>query len=265
MTALAEREPGRFDAVADPGWTIAGKPNGGYLLAIIGQAATRVSAHPHIVAVSAHYLRPPEAGPVTVEAGALRTGRSFSQVRASLAGDGRTCVEALLTLGRLGGEEAPYWQEGLPQVSVPSFEDCVPLTEAPGRFRPPILDQVEIRLDRDTVGYTAGSPSGRGELRGWLALPDGESFDLPALLYAVDAFPPATLDIAMSGWVPTLELTVYVRAVPAPGPVRIVHRAQLIHDQLVDESCYVWDSKDRLVAQSTQLAAIRLGLPRWHL
>ena len=79
------------------------------------------------------------------------------------------------------------------------------------------------------------------------------------LLFAVDAFPPATFDIEFSGWVPTLELTVYVRAVPAPGPVRVLQRAQLINDGRVDESCFVWDTTGRLVAQGTQLAGIRLG------
>jgi acyl-coenzyme A thioesterase PaaI-like protein len=260
VTALEELEPGRFAAAADPGWTIAGKPNGGYLLAMLGYAATRVSDHPHILAASAHYLRSPDPGPVSVTADVMRAGRSASQVRASLAADGRTCVEALLTLGRLEQEDSPYWEEGLPEVSVPAYENCLPMTaEFPGPVRPAIMDQVEIRLDPETAGFTAGSPAGRGELRGWLSLPDGEPFDGPSLLYAADALPPATLDIQASGWVPTLELTVYIRAIPAPGPVRIAHRAQLIQGQLVDETCYVWDSKDRLVAQSTQLAGIRLG------
>ena len=260
MTALEERGPGRFDADADPAWTIGGKPNGGYLLAMIGYAATRVSEHPDILAASAHYLRPPDPGPVTVRADVIRAGRSASQVRASLAAGGKTCVEALVTLGRLEQEDSPYWQEGLPEVAVPSFEDCVPMTTGfPARLRPKIMDQVHIRLDKETAGFMAGEPSGRGELRGWLSLPEGEPFDAPALLYAVDAFPPATLDIQSSGWVPTFELTAYVRAIPAPGPVRIVHRAQLIGGQFVDEACYVWDSKDRLVAQSTQLAGIRFA------
>lgn len=260
VTALDEREPGRFGATADPGWTIGGKPNGGYLLTLLGRAAARVSDHPDILAASAHYLRSPDPGPVTVTAEVARAGRSVSQVRASLAADGRTCVEALLTLGRLEEDARPYWQEGLPRVDIPPWPDCVPLADAiPERFRPAIMEQSDIRMDAATLGYASGSPSGRGELRGWLALPGDEPFDGPALLYAVDAFPPATLDIAMSGWVPTLELTAYVRAVPAPGPVRILQRAQLISDRLVDETCHVWDTNDRLVGQCTQLAGIRLG------
>ena len=90
-------------------------------------------------------------------------------------------------------------------------------------------------------------------------LPGHEQFDPTSLLFAVDAFPPATFDIDFSGWVPTLELTVYVRALPAPGPVRVLHRAQLIDGQRVDEACYIWDNTGRLVASSTQLAGIRLG------
>ena len=90
-------------------------------------------------------------------------------------------------------------------------------------------------------------------------MPGNRAFDPFSLLFAVDSFMPATFDIEMSGWVPTLELTAYVRAVPAPGPVRILQRAQLIDGQRFDEDCFVWDSTGRLVAQSMQLAGIRLG------
>jgi hypothetical protein len=121
------------------------------------------------------------------------------------------------------------------------------------------MDQVEVRLEPDSNGFTRGEPRGRGELRGWLALPGGEALDPASLIYSVDAFPPGTFDIEVSGWVPTLELTVYVRALPQPGPVRVLQRAHLIDAERVDESCYVWDRSGRLVAQGHQLAGIRLG------
>jgi hypothetical protein len=122
-----------------------------------------------------------------------------------------------------------------------------------------ILEQIDVRLEPGCSGFIEGHPSGRGELRGWLSLPDGESFDPTSLLFAVDAFPPATFEIEFSGWVPTLELTAYIRAVPAPGPVQVLQRAHVIDDQRVDESCFVWDRTGRLVAQCTQLAGIRIG------
>ncbi len=54
----------------------------------------------------------------------------------------------------------------------------------------------------------------------------------------------------------TFELTVYVRALPAPGPVRVLQRAQLIAGRQFDEACFIWDSEGTLVVQSTQLAGI---------
>lgn len=120
-------------------------------------------------------------------------------------------------------------------------------------------DAVDVRLASASMAWAAGHPSGRGELAGWLSLPGEAAFDPVSLLFAVDAFPPATFDIAFTGWVPTLQLSVHVRALPAPGPVRVLHRAHLITGERVDESCHVWDAHGTLVAHATQLAGIRLS------
>ncbi len=260
VTSLAPIGPGRFGGEVDPEWTIGGKPNGGYLLAMLGRAATWTGTHDHVVAASAHYLRPPEPGPVTVDTEILRAGRSATQVRARMAQDGRPCVESLVTASHLSADAVPYWDAGLPEMSRAGEEECTRfLPERPGGMRIAILEQIDVCLESTTRGAPGGQPSGRGELRGWLGLPGDETFDPVALLFAVDGFPPATIDIEFSGWVPTLELTVYVRALPAPGPVRVLQRAQLIDGGRVDEACFVWDVTGRLVAQATQLAGIRIG------
>jgi acyl-coenzyme A thioesterase PaaI-like protein len=264
VSRLTPGEPVRFDATVSPEWTIAGRPNGGYLLALACRAAVAVSAHPHVIAASAHYLRSPDPGPVVLDAEVLRAGRSASQVRARLSQGGRSCVEALVTTSTLEHAAAPYWDRGAPHPGTAGFDDCVRLTsDGPNGLHVAIMDQVDMRLEPTSLGFAAGRPSGRGELRGWLALPGDEPFDPFSLMYAADAYPPATFDIEASGWVPTLELTVYVRALPAPGPVRVLQRALLIDGQRdgqrVDEECTVWDKTGRLVAQGRQLAAIRFA------
>jgi Thioesterase-like superfamily len=260
VSALSAGEAGRFDGDVNPEWTIAGKPNGGYLLAMLGRAAASVSVHGDVIAASADYLTAPQPGPVTVEAEVLRGGRSASQVRARMSQGGDACVEALVTTSRLDPAGVRYWDRGLPELSQVAYEDCARLeARTPDGSRVAIMDQIEVRLEPGSTGFMNGAPTGRGELRGWLALPGDEPFDPTSLLFAVDAFPPATFDIEFAGWVPTLELTVYVRALPAPGPVRVLQRAQLIDAQRVDEACYVWDRTGRLVAHGTQLAGIRLG------
>ena len=252
--------PLRFAASVHEEWTIGDKPNGGYLLAMLGRVAAAVGTHPHPIAASAYYVRAPRPGRVAIDAEPLRKGRSASQVRARMIQDEQVCVEAILITSELDPAAAPYWQAGLPDADMRDCADCPRLIpRLPSGVRVAIMEQVEVRLDPDWSGFTRGAPSGRGELRGWLALPGEKHFDPVSLLFAVDAFPPATFEIEFSGWVPTLELTAYVRALPAPGPVRVLQRAELIDSQRVDESCYVWDSAGRLVAQGRQLAGVRLG------
>src|SRR5215467_12153783 len=57
-TAIRARAAGVFDADVSAEWTIAGIPNGGYLLALLGRAASSLTESGCVVAASAHYLRP---------------------------------------------------------------------------------------------------------------------------------------------------------------------------------------------------------------
>jgi acyl-coenzyme A thioesterase PaaI-like protein len=251
---------GRFDAMVNPEWTIGGKPNGGYLLAMMGRAATAAGPHPHVIAVSGHFMRSPSPGAVAIETEVLRAGRSASQIRARLSQGGEACVEALFTTSELTPDTKPYWSGGVPAPGQLAFDKCEQLTTRPrDGMRVAIFEHVEARFEPISAGFTRGEPAGIGELRGWLAIPEREDFDPNSLVYAVDGFPPATFDIEYAGWVPTLEMTAYIRALPVPGPVRVLQRALLIDDWRVDEACYIWDANGRLVATGTQLAGIRLG------
>jgi hypothetical protein len=52
-------------------------------------------------------------------------------------------------------------------------------------------------------------------------------------------------------------LTAYIRAVPASGRLRIRQQAGAVVGGIVNQVCEVWDSRDRIVAQATQIAAVR--------
>ena len=264
-TAVTPRDGGTVhDVTVDPGWTIGDKPHGGYLLAILARAAGDAAAavegpaHPHPLAATATYVAPPALGPAEVHSEVLRRGRGMSQVRARLVQEGRPRVEATITLGRLDPDAEPWWG-GTPAPVVPAPEGALPSsTTGPSGMTLPIMDRVDIRLDPATAGFREGRPGGRGELRAWLSFHDGREPDPLSLLYALDALPPATFELAAAtGWVPTLSLTAYVRAMPAPGPLLVRQRAGLVEARLVDEVCEVWDGRARLVAHATQLAAIR--------
>jgi hypothetical protein len=260
VTAITPSGARTYKGDLSPEWTIGGKPNGGYLLAMLGRAAAAEVDHEHPLAISAHYLSSPDPGPVTITTEVLRNGRSASQVRARLTQEGRACVEALVTVGALDPAGKPYWDGGVPALEPVDREQGIRIEgRSPSGLAITMMSQIDLRMDPSCIGFAVGEPTGRGELHGWLGLLGGEDFDPFSLVFAVDSFPPATLDVEVTGWVPTLELTVYVRALPAPGPVRVLHKAVLVDAGRVDEVCYVWDSTGRLVAQGTQLAGIRLG------
>ena len=267
-TAVRPRPDGRtFDVDVDPAWTIGpGKPNGGYLLAILGRAAVEAVAaaggtQPFVVAANVTYVASPAVAPAVAEVEVLRVGRTASQVRARLVQDGNVAVDAMFTLGRLEPDSSPWWGE-VPPVDLAPVEDApvraMPAGSQTPNAGPTIRERVEIRFDPSSTAFTTGTPSGRGELKGWLRFVDGRDHDPLSLLFACDAFPPATFDLVMTGWVPTLNLTAYVRAVPAPGPLRMRFRAGVVQDGFADEVMEIWDQAGRLVAQSTQLTALRI-------
>ena len=265
IAVRATGEPGRFSSEVDAGWTVVGKPNGGYLLANLANAAGEAvvaagAPHRDPMAATAHYLRAPDPGPTEIHTEVLRLGRGASQARATLFQGGKPYVDATFTLGTLTDDPPPPWWTGRTGFDVPPIADCIrlPARREGADFEVAIMDRADIRLDPAIMGWTRGERSSDAELRGWIAFADGRPVDALGLLFFLDALPPATFPLAPTGWVPTLSLTAYVRALPVAGPLKVCQRAHSIDQDQVDESCEIWDASGRLVAQSTQLAGIRL-------
>ena len=256
-------EPGVFGASVHPLWAVGDKANGGYLLALLGRAARLVAqrsggADWEVVSASVTYLRAPEAGPATVRTTLLRSGRTAAHVRAVLTQEADV-VDAVFVLGDLPEETAVRY-DGTPAFHAADPEECVRLTpKIPNGVYVGIMDVLDLRLDPATVPFTVTppAPGTRAELRGWTRFADGREPDALSVLFLTDAIPPATLMIGSTGWVPTLQMSTYVRARPAPGWLAIRMTAGLVADGTVDETCVVWDSRGRFVGQSTQLARLR--------
>ncbi len=236
----------------DGRWAIGGKIHGGYLLRHLA-AATVTEDHPHPLAVSAHFLRAPDPGTADIKVDVLRAGRRVSQARSSLS-QGELCVEALVSTGRLHEDAEPFWSATAPP-DLPPVEECTHMVPEPfPGWRVGHLEFVDVRCDPATVTFASGVPGTPGRLAGWVTVPDVTVLDL---LVVCDAMAPVTFDLGVPGWVPTIELTALVRAVPAQGPLRVEQRAVLLEDGWLDESCDIWDSRGRLVCQARQLAGYR--------
>jgi len=154
----------------------------------------------------------------------------------------------------------PYWSD-VPVPELPSEQDCLAAPASDPRFTVPIFAEVDVRLDPATAGFAVDRPAMAGEIRGYARMAPTPP-DPYAVLVALDILPPAPFDLGLTGsWVPTMELTAYLRALPADGPLRVRQRARLVADSRVDEDCHVWDSTGALVGSATQLAALRLPQP----
>jgi hypothetical protein len=248
-----------FDVIVHDGWDIMGNANGGYVMAIIARALTEVTGRPDCITVTCHYLAPCPAGPAVVDVVPVRAGRRFATATATMwrevDGVRKVIAQVMATMGDLEKDPGgPTSMAGGPSP-IPSYEECLSFGGPNDAASPALHTRLATRFHPDDVGFRDGHRSGRGLIRGWFAFRDDRPIDALALLLASDAFPPAVfnLDVA-TNWVPTVELTVHVRAIPAPGPVQCSFETRYLQNGLLDEDGEIWDSGGVLVAQSRQLA-----------
>jgi hypothetical protein len=84
---------------------------------------------------------------------------------------------------------------------------------------------------------------------------DGREPDLLSLPLFVDAVAPAALELGLRRMT-TVELTVHLRARPAPGWLAFRTATRYLAGGYFEEDAEIWDSAGRLVAQSRQLALV---------
>lgn len=231
--------------------------NGGALMATVLRAVLHTSPHPHPVATGAHFLRVPRPEEALVQVEWLKRGRTAATARASLAQDGEPVLETLVSTGTLAapGDGGLKWTGEPPRL--PPVEECVGARRAAeSADTAGLAGQVDLRLDPATAGWLRGEPAGAPEIRGYFRLRQEREPDALLLALAVDVLPPVVLGLGAGGWAPTVELTWHMRAVPAPGLLRVAARCRHVSGGWFDEEAEVWDSADRLVAQSRQIARV---------
>lgn len=248
-TAVEEVAPGEFRGRITDRWNIGTVPNGGYMLAV-GMAALRRSLPgPDPLTVTGHFLRPAGPGPINVHVEQVKRGRTFCTGMACLVQDEIERVRILATYGSLGNAG------GLAHVvaAPPALPPRDSLSDERSREGPEFVHRFEIRSNN--MVFTPGGAVTAPEVSGWLRFVDGRQPDVHTLGLIADAFPPPAFHIIEPGWIPTLELTVHVRARPASEWLRCIFRTRFIFGGLLEEDGEVWDETGTLCALSRQLAA----------
>ncbi len=276
-TAVTRCGEGRYTAHPDqrfalvaPGATTPPAVNGGVMLATVLRAVLDCSPLPHPVATSAHFLRVPRLAPARIDVTWLKTGRTASTARATLVQDDDVVLETAVTTGTVPASRAGGADDGSGSLTwtgkaplMPPPDECVNLGPWPGTVAADGTEgyagQVSMLLDPAVTGWRSGEPSGMPEMRGYFSLREEREPDALTLAVAVDGLPPVVFGLGATGWAPTVELTMHMRMVPAPGLLAVQARCRHVSGGWFDEEAEVWDANGNLVAQSRQIARVGRG------
>ena len=116
-----------------------------------------------------------------------------------------------------------------------------------------IAERIEFR-SAELPGWFRGQPSGRPASEFWMRFADGREADLLSLPLLVDSTAPSVLELGAGST--TIQLTVHLRAHPAPGWLACRATTRFVSNGYHEEDFEVWDSAGTLVAQSRQLALV---------
>jgi hypothetical protein len=286
--ALTPAGDGTYDGELNEHWTIGPKVHGGAMLALCANAARTehsrgLGAPParsvggerwaharnagddsgeqrsdrvEPIAVSGNFLWAPEPGPMRVVTTVRKRGRRVSLIDVELNQGDRTAVRAAVTLGD-------------PEHHVPpllSVNPVIPLMqpEPPPGLEPigpghPMEDVVHLAHGCDIrpslTTFTPRTDGGPPIIEYWVR-PKGVAPDVLFALLCGDVSAPVTFGVNRTGWAPTVQLTAYLRALPADGWLRVLCTTVQIGQDWFDEDHIVVDCEGHIVVQSRQLAMV---------
>ena len=216
VTAIRRRgDTTTYDADLHPGWSILGKPNGGYLLAVLARAGCDVvdTTHPFgdLGALPAGARGRPRRGPRRGRCGtadgspprARRCGRATSPTSTRWS-PAASCTTSPST-GPRPRRRRCRRRKNARRAATRTSRSSSPTTSTCGSTRRP---------------RRSPTPTGEALIRFWFRLRDGTEPDVLALILAADAGPPTVFNLGRFGWAPTVELTVLLRGLPAPAGSR---------------------------------------------
>ena len=254
-TAVAPAGEGRWATRLSAGWNIGGNSNGGYALTSVLRAMRSLVPQVDPVSVTTHFLRPAQGDTdAEVRASVVRPGRTVSTLRGSLWQQGKQRLEVVAAFSDLsaGSRGGPEIAQSPPAIPPPG--DCVHRESLEQGVDLPILSRVDVHVHPD---HAPAGGSDRALIDGWIRFSDGTDPSTLALPFFADALPPSLYPLlGYIGWVPTIELTVHARRIPAPGRLQVRQESHDLHDGRMIESGSLWDATGALVATSRQIGLL---------
>lgn len=250
-TDLVALGPGVFRGRVSDAWNIGPVPNGGYVLSIGAAAVGRTLEKPDLLTITGHFLRPAMPGDVRIEVDVAKEGRSYATASARMLQGDSEVLRLLATFGDLGDRGAVELVKGAPPALPP--RDTLERREI---SEPAILQRFDLRLSERSTRFMSGERSDDARVSGYVRFADDRPVDVASLPLLADAFPPPIFHVVGVGWVPTLELTVHVRARPESEWLMAEFATRFAFGGHLEEDGELWDETGTLVALSRQIARL---------
>ena len=160
---------------------------------------------------------------------------------------------------------------GEPEHLVPPLLSANPVVSLMGPEPPPDAEPIgPAHPMYGTVNYWEGvdvrplmstvpdgpSPDGRPPVIQIWARPRGIAPDILFALMCGDVSMPVAFAVGRRGWAPTVQLTAYLRGLPADGWLRVMATTTQIGQDWFDEDHLVVDCEGRIIVQTRQLALV---------
>jgi hypothetical protein len=208
--------------------------------------------HPHPLTITGHFLDRSTAAECDIAFEKIREGRSVSTGSARILQDGQERARFTATYGDLSRTTGETWIGTEP----PAWPDPAECLSMPNTLA--IHDRVDMRFAPEEGAWIKGDLTGKPEHLVRFEFADGSPADVLSLPFFCDCAPPTVFAVyGACGWVPTLELTIQTRALPAPGPLLGRFITRYLTNGLMEVDGEIWDSNNQLVALSRQLAKYR--------
>ena len=236
-----------FSFTPDPKYFVGNTPHGGYLLALMNKAMTKVLPHPSAINANVYYLDRTEPEPAELHVEVFRTSRGSSMGQVKLIQNKKiTCLYSSLCSDFQYMKGHSGLETSLPEImhSVPQDDFKVMNYE---NFKlgstPSFIQQLNMSVHPDHAWWDREISSDAAEARcsAYLELKGGIA-DTFVLSYLADILPPVVQNkYGPLGWIPTLALTCNIRQLPQTNLLFIDGLAKDINNGYFEQDCYIWD------------------------
>jgi acyl-CoA thioesterase len=252
LFAINKIDDDYYQAFLNSAIGVFGRPNGGYMLGLAAKALCLRNADQQLISITCYFMSAPVNldKPMDIHLSLLKKGSTTSFWSIDVTHDNRHCLRITAVMaGPQGFSEQHYMQLKAPAIDAADNCHELPMPA----FSKGLAEAVCYKMPSEAVQKLQQLPNDLTEFNMWMGLRDQSQIEAWHVLFLMDAMmPPIFLAKGMTGWVPTLELTVQLRGSATSSLVQCHFASKALTNGILEEDGQMWDANGHLIALSRQ-------------